>query len=55
MDKLIGFIWQHGDDDYSTWKVELSDEDMAAVMDVLVRYETEGYSVRGDGALTVSE
>ena len=53
MAELIGFIWQHGDDDYSIWTVGLSDEDMKAVLEILERYETNGYSVRGDSTLTI--
>ena len=54
--ELIGFVWQHGDDDFSIWTVTLDDEDMRKVLEIIdkEKYWTRGYNVRGDGTLTVN-
>ena len=52
--ELVGFVWQHGNDDYSIWTVTLNDEDMRKVLEILDKYDAQGYSVRGDGTLTVT-
>lgn len=47
MNKLIGFIYEHGDDDKSIHIVELNEEDRNALEAILLKYEAEGFSVRG--------
>lgn len=53
--ELIGFVFQHGHDDYSIWTVTLSDEDMREVLAILEKYEARGCSVRGDGTLAIND
>ena len=43
---LCGFVFKHGDKDFSGWQVELSKEDEDRIMDILQKYEVEGCSVR---------
>ena len=45
-DVLCGFIWKHGDKDYSVLNVQLSKEDRIRIEEILQNYETDGYSVR---------
>ena len=47
MCELIGFIYEHGNDDKSIHIVELSEEDRKTIEEILLKYETEGFSVRG--------
>ena len=43
---LCGFVYQHGEKDFSAWQVELSDEDREKIEEILMKYDTEGCSVR---------
>lgn len=43
---LCGFVWKHGEKDYSAWQVELSEEDQTALEEILYKYEADGCSVR---------
>jgi hypothetical protein len=43
---LCGFVWCHGDKDFSAWEVELRHEDREAIEKILSKYETEGSSER---------
>ena len=45
---LVGFIHQYGENDFSIWGVQLSEEDESAIMEILQKYEAKGISVRGD-------
>ena len=47
MNELIGFIFEHGEDDKSIYIVELSEEDRNTIETILLKYETKGFSVRG--------
>ena len=47
MCELIGFIYEHGNDDKSIHIVELSEEDRNTIEKILLKYEAEGSSVRG--------
>ena len=49
IDELDGFIFKHGDDDYSIWRVDLTDDEKRALHDVLGPKVNEGSSVRGCG------
>ena len=45
---ISGIIFQHGNDDYGLWEgFHLSKEDEDAIQKILMKYDTEGYSVRG--------
>lgn len=52
---LVGFVFQHGNNDFELWQVQLSEEDENAIMDILMKYDTCGCSVRGDRDMRISE
>lgn len=52
---LVGFVFKYFHDDYSIWQVNLSPEDKAEINAILEKYETEGFNVRGDKHLELSE
>lgn len=43
---LCGFVWCHGDRDYSAWQVDLSEEDAVTIEGILEKYSHQGCSVR---------
>lgn len=45
-DKLCGFVWYHGNRDFSAWEVQLRKEDRDAIEQILAKYETDGTSER---------
>ena len=55
MDKVAAFVFRHGEDDFSIWWFDLPDDEMEEILGILNRHETEGYSVRGDGTLTLND
>ena len=52
---LCGFVWCHGNKDFSLYEVSLSEADRNAIEAVLAKYETEGSSVRNVWDETVSD
>ena len=52
---LVGFIHQYGENDFSIWNVQLSAEDKKAINAILEKYQTQGFSVRGNSELTIKE
>ena len=52
---LVGFIHQYGNDDFSIWNVQLSDEDQKAIEAILEKYRDNGFSVRGNSQITIEE
>lgn len=44
---LCGFIFEHGEKDYSKWIVDITPEDEQKIMEILSKYEAEGSSERG--------
>jgi hypothetical protein len=53
--KLVGFIHQYGDNDFSLWGVQLTEEDEMAIEEILDKYRDRGISVRGDAEISVNE
>lgn len=53
--KLVGFIHRYGANDFSIWNVQLSDEDKESIEAILAKYETEGFSVRGNLQVKLEE
>lgn len=49
---LIGFIHQYGENDFSVSIIQLSDEDKKAIEAITKKYETQGFSIRGN-SLTI--
>ncbi len=46
--RISGIIFKHGVDDYDLWEgFVFSEEDEKAIWKILMKYETEGGSVRG--------
>lgn len=46
--KITGVIIKHGKNDYGLWEgFNLSEEDENIIQQILIKYDTEGYSVRG--------
>ena len=46
--KINGLIFNHGSNDYSLWKdFNLLEADEMAILMILSKYETDGYSIRG--------
>lgn len=41
---LCGFVFRYGNE-LDAWQVEISEEDERKIMEILVKYETEGCSV----------
>ena len=52
---LVGFIHQYGANDYSIWNVQLSDEDQKNIEAILEKYQTQGFSVRGNSEIKLKE
>ena len=52
---LVGFIHQYGANDFSIWNVELSTEDKKAINAILEKYQTQGFSVRGNLEIKLEE
>ena len=52
---LVSFIHQYGENDFSIWNVQLSAEDKKAINAILEKYQTQGFSVRGNSELTIKE
>lgn len=46
MDKLCGFVWCHGEKDFSAWEVDLPDYIIERIEKILENYAMEGTSVR---------
>ena len=54
--RISGIIFEHGKDDFGLWEgFVLSDEDEAAIWQILQKYDTEGCSVRGTRKEIVEE
>lgn len=46
--KVVGFLIQHGHDDYSYWNgFSLTDKEKKQIQEIICRHDTEGYSIRG--------
>ena len=44
---LVGFVYEHDDEDWSLWLTDsISEEDQNAIMKILDKYYGEGSSVR---------
>lgn len=52
---LVGFIHQYGENDFSIWNVQLSAEDKKAINAILEKYQTQGFSVRGNSEIKLKE
>lgn len=52
---LVGFVHQYGANDFSIWNVELSTEDKKAINAILEKYQTQGFSVRGNLEIKLEE
>ena len=48
MGEIISIVFKHDPDDFSFWTdFVLSKEDENTIMNILSKYETEGFSIRG--------
>ena len=46
--KICGIMIEHGANDFGYWEgFNLSEEDEEKIWNILAKYDTEGYSVRG--------
>ena len=46
--KIHGIMFEHGEDDYGYWcGFSLTEEEELQIMEILMRHDTEGGSVRG--------
>ena len=52
---LVGFIHQYGENDFSIWNLQLSDEDQKAIEAILDKYRANGISVRGNSEMKLEE
>ena len=43
---LCGFVWCHGNKDFSAYEVQLNKKDRDAIEQILAKYETDGSSER---------
>lgn len=55
LDGLVGIVFKYGVNDYSIWQVNLDPNDEAEINAILEKYETEGFNIRGDKWLALSE
>ncbi len=46
-ERIVGFISEYDDGTYSIWGVELAPEDEEAIEKILLKYQSDGVSVRG--------
>ena len=53
--KLCGFVFCHGEKDFSVWEGQFPDEVIAQIEEILVNYDTVGTSVRNAYDLKLSE
>ena len=45
--KLCGFVWCHGNKDFSVWETDaISEEDTNKIEEILAKYDTTGTSER---------
>ena len=45
---ISGIIFEHGKNDYGLWEgFYLSEDEERIIMEILMRHDTEGYSIRG--------
>lgn len=48
MNRIIGIVMEHGDNDFGYWEgFYLTEEEENVVWNILNKYDTEGYSLRG--------
>ena len=48
MAKLCGFVWCHGNKDFTVYETDaISTEDQAKIEEILAKYDTTGTSERG--------
>ena len=52
---LVGFVHQYGEDDFSMWNVQLSEEDTKTIEAILDKYQDQGWSVRGNSQIKIEE
>ena len=46
--RICGIMMEHGTNDFGFWEgFNLSEEDENMIYNILAKYDTEGYSVRG--------
>lgn len=43
---LCGFVWCHGEKDFSAWEVDITTEDQIKIEQILAKYEACGTSER---------
>ena len=53
--EIVGIIHQYGKDDFSIWNVQLSEDDANTISKILEKYDTTGYSVRGNSQIQIKE
>ncbi len=48
MCRIAGIVFEHGNDDFGYWNgFTLTEEEENIIQEILLRYDTEGCSVRG--------
>ena len=48
MNRIIGIVMEHGDNDFGYWEgFYLTEEEENVVWNIINKYYTEGYSLRG--------
>lgn len=54
--KISGIVFEYGNNDYGFWEgFSLTEEEENQIMEIIMRHNTEGYSVRGTGKEIVEE
>lgn len=53
--KLCGFIFCHGDKDFSVWEGQFPEEVLERIEEILIEYDTIGTSTRNAYDLPLSE
>lgn len=52
--KISAIVFEHGKDDFELWsEFSLSKEDEDKIMSILNKYDTDGFSVRGNMAVNI--
>lgn len=54
--RICGIVFEHGDNDFGFWEgFNLSEEDENAIYSILIKYDTQGCSVRGTRKQIIEE
>lgn len=54
--KISGIVFEHGNDDFAFWEgFSLTEEEENQIVEILMKHDTEGYSIKGTRKDIVNE